>query len=230
MPPCNHVYRRILVIQRWVGFFTSHRGRSNILAMSKTLPNGATPPSGATPPLGATLSPDPSPPPGLLHLKTFHESHASIVVDWVQTPEQLKRLAPGSTMPLTAEKVLAWRRPHGHVFELAREGDETPIGYAELNPMQRERKHLWLGHVIVCPNERGRGIGTVFVRMLLEYAFDQLDAHRVSLIVYPDNKPAVDCYQRVGFKATREEYHTFGSSGVEERMLRLEIRPPLPKT
>ena len=113
-------------------------------------------------------------------------------------------------MPLTPEKVLAWRRPHGHVFELAREDDDTPIGYAELNPMQRERRHLWLGHVIVCSAERGRGIGTVFVRMLLEYAFDQLAAHRVSLIVYPDNKPAVDCYRRVGFKPTREEYHAFG--------------------
>ena len=165
-----------------------------------------------------------------LHLKTFQATHAAIVADWVQTPEQLKRLAPGSTMPLTAEKVLAWRRPHGHVFELALEGTDTPIGYAELNPMQRERRHFWLGHVIVCLAERGRGIGTVFVRMLLEYAFDQLAAHRVSLIVYPDNKPAVDCYQRVGFKLTREEYHAFGSSSVEERMLRLEIRPPLPKT
>ena len=133
-------------------------------------------------------------------------------------------------MPLTAEKVLAWRRPHGHVFELARDGDIAPIGYAELNPMLRERGHLWLGHVIVRPPERGRGIGRVFVRMLVEYAFDQLAAHLVSLIVYPNNKPAIDCYQRVGFKPTREEHHAFGPSSVEERMLRLEIRPPLPKT
>lgn len=133
-------------------------------------------------------------------------------------------------MPLTAEKVLGWRRPQGHVLQLTPDGAIAPIGYAELNPMQRERGHLWLGHVIVCPTERGRGIGTVFVRMLLEYAFDQLAAHRVSLIVYPDNKPAVACYQRVGFKPTREEYHAFGASKVEERMLRLEIRPPLPKT
>ena len=126
--------------------------------------------------------------------------------------------------------VTTGRRPHGYVFELAREGDDAPIGYAELNPMQRERRHLWLGHVVVCPSERGRGFGTVFVRMLLEYAFAQLAARCVSLIVYPDNKPAVDCYHRVGFKLTREEYHAFGSSSVEERMLRLEIRPPLPKT
>lgn len=192
--------------------------------MSKTLPNGATPPNDATPP------PSPSTPTALLHLKTFQATHAAIVADWVQSPEQLKRLAPGSTMPLTSEKVLAWRRPQGHVFELAREGDDTPIGYAELNPMQRERRHLWLGHVIVCLSERRRGIGTVFVRMLVEYAFDRLAAHRVSLIVYPDNKPAVDCYRRVGFETTREEFHAFGSSSVEERMLRLEIRPPLPKT
>ena len=185
--------------------------------MSTTSPNGAAP------------LPNVPAPPGLVHLKTFRETHASVVADWVQTTDQLKRLAPGSTMPLTAEKVLAWRRPHGYVFELAREGDDTPIGYAELNPMQRERGHLWLGHVILCPTERGRGIGTVFVRMLLEYAFDQLAARCVSLIVYPNNKPAVDCYQRVGFKAIREEYHAFGSSNVEERMLRLEIRPPLPK-
>ena len=186
--------------------------------MSQTTPIEAASPSNSATPASS------------LHLKTLQDAHASVVADWVQTTEQLKRLAPGSTMPLTAEKVLAWCRPHGHVFELAREGDETPIGYAELNPMQRERGHLWLGHVILCPTERGRGIGTVFVRMLLEYAFDQLAARCVSLIVYPNNKPAVDCYYRVGFKAIREEYHTFGSSNIQERMLRLEIRPPLPKT
>lgn len=160
---------------------------------------------------------------GLLCLQTFHERYASVIADWVRTSDQLKRLAPGTPEPLTREKVVAWHRPDGHPFVLMRDGEETPIGYAELNAMTRDPGHFWLGHVIVAPAERGKGLGTVLVRGLVEYAFSRLGGRRISLIVLPENTSAIACYRRVGFVPIRDEFHDFGAGRNSMRMLRLEV-------
>ncbi len=164
-----------------------------------------------------------------LRLRPFHHWYASVVAQWAGTPEQLRLLAPGTAPPLTAAKVARWTKPAGHALLLTRDGDARPIGYGELNPMRLERDHLWLGHVVVCPQERGKGIGQAFVRELVSYAFDPLCAKRISLIVFPGNAPAIKCYRRVGFVNVGEESHDFNGTGRKHRLLRFEIKPPLMK-
>ena len=91
--------------------------------------------------------------------------------------------------------------------------------------MRREPGHLWLGHLVVRPDQRGKGAGQVLVRALLAYASERHLASRVSLIVFPDNTAALKCYRRVGFTIVGEEYHQFGDVGPRRRLLRLEIDP-----
>jgi RimJ/RimL family protein N-acetyltransferase len=127
-------------------------------------------------------------------------------------------------MPLTAEKIIGWHQPGRKAFVLVEEPHASPLGYAELNPMRRDPGHFWLGHAIVRPDLRKRGIGKMFVRALVRHAFERLGAERISLIVFPENTAAVECYRRVGFIPVREEYHEFGTKRTRHRFLRLEIR------
>ena len=161
-----------------------------------------------------------------LRLRPFNEGHGSTIAGWVQTARQLLWLAPATEMPLTAEKVVGWTRPTGQAFILTRDGHDTPLGYGELNPMRRQPRHLWLGHAIVCPDQRGRGIGQALVQALVDHAFDRLGADRISLIVFPENVAAIECYKRVGFIPVGHEYHRFGQSSKRHRFLRLEFLPP----
>jgi RimJ/RimL family protein N-acetyltransferase len=46
---------------------------------------------------------------------------------------------------------------------------------------------------------RGVGVGTHAVRTLCDTAFGDLRVRRVELGVYPDNVPAINCYERCGF-------------------------------
>ena len=163
-----------------------------------------------------------------VRLLPFHEGHGSTIADWVQTAEQLLWLAPATEMPLTMEKVVGWTRPGGQAFILTCDGDETPLGYGELNPMRRQPRHIWLGHAIVRPDQRGRGIGKALIQALVGYAFDRIGADRISLIVFPENTAAVECYRRVGFVPVGQEYHQFGRSKQRHQFLRLEILPPPP--
>jgi len=162
-----------------------------------------------------------------LWLRSFDPRQASVIARWVQNARQLHWLAPSTTLPLTPAKVLAWRRPGGHVFVLTPEATSQPIGYAELNPMRQDADHYWLGHVIIRSDQRRRGIGKAFVGTLLAEAFEQLAANRVSLIVFPDNASALRCYLGAGFTFVGDEYHRFGGTGPKHHLLRLEATPPL---
>ena len=156
-------------------------------------------------------------------LCTFQADHAATIARWVNTPEQMRWLAPSTKLPLTTDKILNWKKPGGQAFVYQQTTDSQPIGYGELNPMSRCLDHLWLGHVIIRPDQRGMGSGRLLVQALLTEAFQERLATRILLIVFPDNTPAVQCYLRVGFKITGEEFHQFGGEGPEHRLLRLEM-------
>jgi len=171
------------------------------------------------------MSPIASQESGRLCLAPFDPRYAPEVAQWVETDEQLRWVAPSTRPPLTTAKVTGWRKPSGEAFTLLREADRQAVGYGELNSMRKEPGHLWLGHLVVRPDQRGKGAGQVLVRALLAYASERHLASRVSLIVFPDNTAALKCYRRVGFTIVGEEYHQFGGVGPRRRLLRLEIDP-----
>jgi RimJ/RimL family protein N-acetyltransferase len=50
------------------------------------------------------------------------------------------------------------------------------------------------------PEMRGRGYGTDAIRVMLKYAFLEMNLNRIGLEVLSYNKTAIRSYQRVGFK------------------------------
>src|SRR6185295_8053087 len=58
-----------------------------------------------------------------------------------------------------------------------------------------------VGPVIVAPGLRGRGIGLSMMREILRLGFDELRLHRIELVVFDFNKPAIACYEKAGFRA-----------------------------
>ena len=58
------------------------------------------------------------------------------------------------------------------------------------------------------------------VNKLDHFAFEARAARRISLIVFPDNKSAIDCYLRIGFKQAGVEFHQFGGRGPKGKLLR----------
>jgi ribosomal protein S18 acetylase RimI-like enzyme len=157
-----------------------------------------------------------------LELRRFDSLFAPPVAGWVADGELLW-LAPGTTPPLTAAKVVGWTKPTDRPLLLFRENEGLPCGYAELNPMRGSFSAVWLGHVVIDPQLRGRGLGAAFTRRLIEEAFADPVVERIVLIVFPDNQAAIRCYRSTGFAQTGRERHQFISGGPVHTMLRLEL-------
>ena len=67
-----------------------------------------------------------------LRLEPFDRFYSPVVARWVQTPQQLRLLAPGTGPPLTGTKVTRWKKPGGYAFLLACDGETEHMPRAQL--------------------------------------------------------------------------------------------------
>jgi RimJ/RimL family protein N-acetyltransferase len=90
---------------------------------------------------------------------------------------------------------------------------------------------ILIGH----PEALGHGIGTDATRLVVDWGFKRLNAHRIWLGVNAENVGAVKCYEKVGFKregVLRDEIFCGGKYVDAIRMSILESEwtsPTLPK-
>ena len=98
------------------------------------------------------------------------------------------------------------------------------IGNAKLEPIDFKKKTADLGILIGEKDYWGRGICTRCVKLLVKYAFEQLDINRVQLEVFPKNIAAIKCYKKVGLKIETIEEGGFkiGSNSYDKIIMAIE--------
>lgn len=158
-----------------------------------------------------------------LFLTPFAPSYAEDITSWVRDERELTWLAPGTVPPLTPEKVVAWGKDRDRRLLLWQPGADEPIGYAELNKMPVYAAQMWIGHFVLDPRRRGRSLGHCFAAALLASAFLECAATEVLLVVFPDNRSAIRCYERSGFQVAGQETKFFKTTQREHLFLRMSI-------
>ncbi len=73
------------------------------------------------------------------------------------------------------------------------------IGQIGLDGIQFSRGEAFVGISLGERQDWGKGYGTDAMRVLLGYAFDELNLHRVSLDVFEYNPRAIRSYEKAGF-------------------------------
>lgn len=78
----------------------------------------------------------------------------------------------------------------------------------------RDIYRLWEFRILIFhPDYIGKGIGEEATRLVVDYGFNRLNAHRIWLGVNEANTGAIKCYQKVGFKEEgrkRKELFCYG--------------------
>ncbi|RMF85278.1 MAG: N-acetyltransferase [Planctomycetota bacterium] len=153
----------------------------------------------------------------------FRPRDAATLASWVGSAQEAFWLAPRSRPPLTADVIASWGQPGGDRLTLRDPVNRALLAYGEVNPLSLARGSYWLGHLLVDPQCRGRGLGRELTRALLQRAFEHHGARRVTLVVFRDNVAAIACYANAGMNADGYETHHFPAYNRRERLLRMAI-------
>lgn len=73
-------------------------------------------------------------------------------------------------------------------------------GFVTFLQLDEDQRQAVLGIGVFSSQQRGQGLGTEAIRLLLRYAFDGLRLHRIGLRVLERNTRAIACYERCGFR------------------------------
>jgi len=92
------------------------------------------------------------------------------------------------------------RSTNGFLFAIRPLGGDELLGYTELEGIQWPHEHAWLSIAIGDPARQGQGYGTEAIGLALQFAFQELNLHRVQLTVFSYNQRAIALYEKLGFR------------------------------
>lgn len=85
-------------------------------------------------------------------------------------------------------------------FEIRVLENDHLVGFIGLNDIQWNHGDCWIGIGIGDRDYWGKGYGTDAMRVVLRYAFDELNLYRVTLGVFAYNPRAIRSYEKAGFR------------------------------
>jgi RimJ/RimL family protein N-acetyltransferase len=105
------------------------------------------------------------------------------------------------------------RSENDFIFGVRRCADELLIGLAGLDGISWTNGTAYLSIGIAEEGHRRQGYGREAMALLLRFAFDELNLHRLSLTVFAYNQAAIALYEGLGFVREgvfREHLHRDG--------------------
>jgi RimJ/RimL family protein N-acetyltransferase len=140
-----------------------------------------------------------------VRLTTLGADDLPVLARWYQDAEYLRLLDAVSAAPRAPSALREWienrQRAHdGFLFGVRLHADDELIGVVELDGILWNQQASWLSIGIGEPGRRGQGYGAEALRLALDFAFRELNLHRVQLTVFSYNVAAIALYEKLGFQ------------------------------
>lgn len=136
-----------------------------------------------------------------VRLRPVEERDLPHFVQWLKDRELARWLEHLESAPTLEEEYEWWhdkRSDPDSVLWAIDSPEGCLIGTIELRlTMRAERAEM--GVAIHDKTQWGKGLGTDAVRLVVDYAFDELNLNRVGLTTDEENARAIRCYEKVGF-------------------------------
>lgn len=145
----------------------------------------------------------------MLELRKFKNSDAKYIVSWLKSEYAFRQWSADryENYPITADDMKHYYAQYSddELYKLTAVDGSEIIGHLTIRFTDEARKTARIGFVIVDDCQRGKGYGKQLVSSALEYAFDKLNAIKVTLGVFENNTPAIHCYLSCGFQTVETE-------------------------
>jgi RimJ/RimL family protein N-acetyltransferase len=133
------------------------------------------------------------------------DKDAEVEAGWTNDAEYLRLIDPAPARPLSAEAVkkkyekLEKAENKEFYFAVRTVADDRLIGFAHLFWVDLQHGAAMLNLGLGQPADRGQGYGSEVMRLLLDYAFEELNMHRVSARTASYNTAAIRFLEKHGF-------------------------------
>jgi RimJ/RimL family protein N-acetyltransferase len=98
-------------------------------------------------------------------------------------------------------------------FNIQAKADARLIGFIALFNINWNHGEAWVAIGIGEREYRGKGYGTDAMRLMLNYAFTELNLNRVTLVVFSYNPRAMRSYEKAGFVLEGRHRHCLHRDG-----------------
>jgi RimJ/RimL family protein N-acetyltransferase len=140
---------------------------------------------------------------------------------WSQDDEYMRLLDDDPVRPMAPANFVDFGTPNpsAYYFHLRTLADDTLIGFVVLFNIKWSNQSAEMAIGIGVPEYRGKGYGSDALRLILNYAFSELNLYRVALTVIDYNTEAVRAYERVGFVREGVKRHAIQRGGQRFDMI-----------
>jgi RimJ/RimL family protein N-acetyltransferase len=139
----------------------------------------------------------------LIYLRKLEESDLDRTWHWVNQPDIYSAI--GILAPITMTAQRRWFEEIDSsdskiVFAICLHDGDQHVGNVSLDQIDYRHRNARLAIFIAEPGRRGQGIGTRAMHLLIEYAFDLMNLHRLYCKTTAGNPAVISFYERLGFK------------------------------
>ncbi|MCR4391267.1 MAG: GNAT family N-acetyltransferase [Candidatus Acetothermia bacterium] len=153
-----------------------------------------------------------------VRLRQIEREDIPTFVRWFNDPEVRQFLVMYEPMSRAKEErwfaaQLERRDEFLYAIEAQVDGSWVHIGNLGLHRVDWKNRTAVFGIVLGEKAYWGQGYGSEAARVLLRFAFQELNLHRVELEVFAFNARAIRCYEKAGFRHEGTRRHAFFRDG-----------------
>ncbi|MFG6117183.1 GNAT family N-acetyltransferase [Halobacillus sp. MO56] len=139
-----------------------------------------------------------------VRLTQVAKSDLAAIASWYDNSDFSRRFDALPAAPRTVEHLESWldesnESNNQYTFAIRDEKDAF-IGYVELESILWIHRNGWVSIAIGEDEYQGKGYGTEAMQLLIDFAFYECSLHRLQLTVFSYNIPAIQMYEKLGFK------------------------------
>jgi RimJ/RimL family protein N-acetyltransferase len=140
-----------------------------------------------------------------VRLGAINDDDIEIIASWYENSDFLRFFDKVPASPKSRQQIMEWIKGTqnsntSYAFSIRSIDKDEMVGYIELSNIQWWNGIANLGIGIGAALNRGSGYGKEAIALLLDFAFEELNLHRVQLNVFTYNNSAISLYEKLGFK------------------------------
>lgn len=139
-----------------------------------------------------------------IRLTAIESNDLATIAAWYADDDFIRHFDGTAAYPKSVDAWREWLKElqnttRDYTFGIRRHDDPALIGIVGIDGILWNNRNASLAIAIGDTQHRGKGYGVDAMRLLLRFAFHELNLHRVYLTVFSYNTPAIRLYEKLGF-------------------------------